>query len=111
MTKLGKDRIAAGDLDELFNPLDARDQRVVPLFEEDARPRGKCARVYCERLEIRLEPGRKRFGFPAAADEPADHADHLQDLGNAALIEGHHWITAADQLARHVGLKIGERED
>src|SRR5204863_3415853 len=111
MTQLGKDRIAARDLDELLHPLDARNERVVPLLEKHARPRWKLRRQFAKTVEIRREPGRERLGFVAAADETADHADHLQDLGNTALVEGHDRMSATDQLAREVRLKIGERED
>ena len=45
------------------------------------------------------------------ADQRADHADHLEDFVNAALVEGVDRIAAADQLARDVGLEIRERQD
>ena len=38
LTQLRKDRLAACNLDELFDPLDARDERIVPFFEVDTRP-------------------------------------------------------------------------
>src|SRR5882672_11350827 len=110
MTQLGKDRIPASDLDELLDPLDARDERVVPLLEKHARPRWKLRRQFAEAIEIRREPRRQRLGFVTAANEPADHADHLQDLGYAALVEGYDRMAATNQLACEVGLKIGERE-
>ena len=37
VTKLREDRIAAGDLDELLDPLDAGDQRLVPFLEIHTR--------------------------------------------------------------------------
>ena len=38
MAPVGEDRIAAGDLDQLLDPANAADQRVVPFLEVDARP-------------------------------------------------------------------------
>ena len=45
------------------------------------------------------------------ADEPAQHADHLQDLGDAPLIERHDRVAAPHELGGDVGLQIRERED
>src|SRR5579859_3412130 len=39
--ELRENRLASRNLDELFNPLDAADERVVPLLEEYAGPEGK----------------------------------------------------------------------
>ena len=41
--QLREDRVAARDLDQLLDPLDAGDQRIVPLLEIDARPSRKRA--------------------------------------------------------------------
>ena len=53
----------------------------------------------------------ERLGALGAAHERADHADHLKDLGDAALVERHDGIAAANQLGGDVGLQIGERQD
>ena len=42
---------------------------------------------------------------------PPRIADHLQDLGDAPLIERHDGIAATNQLGRERRLQIGERED
>src|SRR5580698_525702 len=45
----GKDRVAAGKLDQLLYPLNAADERIVPLLEVDARPawKGLCRFANC----------------------------------------------------------------
>ena len=53
----------------------------------------------------------ERLGALAGADQAADDADHLQDLGDAPLIERHDRIAAANQLGGDVRLQIGEGED
>src|SRR6266702_2626599 len=45
LAELRKDWLAAGDLDEFLDPLDATDDWIVPLFEEDARPARKAGRA------------------------------------------------------------------
>jgi len=41
ISEFRKDWLPAGDLNQLFNPSNAADERVVPFFEEDPRPRLK----------------------------------------------------------------------
>jgi len=55
VAKLGEDRIAAGDLDEFFDPANSGDQRVVPFLEEDARPAGKLRGGGADRVDLELE--------------------------------------------------------
>ena len=51
------------------------------------------------RFEIRLRAASAScFGLALAADQAAEHPDHLQDLGDGALVERHHRDAAADQL-------------
>src|SRR5688572_29711405 len=111
VAELGENRIAAGDLDELFDPANARDQRVVPLLEKDPRAAGQlcCGGAY--RIEFELEMRNQPIRLVGAADQRAKDANHLQYLGHAALIEDHHRVAALDQLGRDVGLQIGEAED
>ena len=40
----------------------------------------------------------QRLGLAGHADDAAEHADHLQDPGDAALVEGEHRIAALHQL-------------
>ncbi len=103
-----KNRFAAGDLDKLLDPLNAGDERIVPLFEEhagaDRQPLGTASNVIHTRLELNCERGSAVPG----ADERTDHANRLQDLCDASLVERHHRIAASNQLRRDVGLQIRE---
>ena len=53
----------------------------------------------------------ERVALLRHADDAGEHADHLQDLGDAALIEGEDRVAALDEVVGDVGLQIGERED
>ena len=75
------------------------------------RGRRGSARPARERVETALELVGERLALVRAADDAAEDADHLQDLGDAALVEGEHRIAALDQLAGDVGLQIRERQD
>ncbi len=58
-------------------------------------------------FEIRGEP-LAPFG---AADERADHPDHLQDLADRALVEQHHRVAALAEIGGDGRLQIGEGEN
>src|SRR5262249_55952945 len=68
MTQLRKDRIAPRDFDQFLDPLDARDQRVVPLLEIHARTPGRLRDTRADFLESLFEPRSKRLGAIRAAD-------------------------------------------
>ena len=104
--QLGKERLSTGDLDELVHPADARNQRVVPLLEEDTRPVRQIRCAVRDLVQVLFEPFDERFCFGRSPDQRSDHADHLQDLGDAALIERDHRVAATDQLRGDVRLKI-----
>src|SRR5262249_8136613 len=63
------------------------------------------------RLEIGLKSFRERLALFGNADDAGEHANHLQDLGNAALIEGEDRVAALDEIVGDVRLKIRKRED
>jgi hypothetical protein len=46
-----------------------------------------------------------------SAAPTAEHPDHVEDLGTAALLKGVHCDAALDQLRDNTGLKIGKGED
>ena len=108
--KLGKAVLAARDLDQLADPADAGDLRLVPFLEVDARParqprrRPRIASTSCR------EPIGERRGLRFAADHAAEHADHAQDLRDAAVIEEVHLDARARELGRDVGLQVREAE-
>ena len=58
-----------------------------------------------------FELRRERVALLGHADDAGEHADHLQDLGDAALVEGEDRVAALDEVVGDVGLQIGERED
>src|SRR4029450_2272013 len=55
-------------------------------------------------------PRAQRIARVVPSDEGADNADHLQNLGDAPLVEGVDGVAAPNQLAGDVGLEVGERE-
>jgi hypothetical protein len=65
--QLREDRHAAGDRDQLFDPSDAGNQRIVPLLEEDTRALGKVGRGAKDSLEAVLESAREILGPRLAA--------------------------------------------
>ena len=67
----GKIGVAAGDLDELFDPPDPRDQRIVPLFEERPEPTGKTRGRLADPVEIGAEPvGQRARPLPGSPTRP-----------------------------------------
>ena len=109
--QLGEDRLAAGDLDELLGPANAADQRVVPFLEKHFRTARQRLGALANVVEALFERGDERGALLGNADDPGEHANHLQDLGDAALVEGEDRVAALDEVVGDVGLEIGERED
>ena len=107
--QLGKDVDAAGDLDQLRHPADAGDHRLVPFLEIDPRP--ACERGCRARAPASSRcssEARQRIGLRRRADQRAERADHVEDAGDVALVEGMHRDAAADQFGGDVGLQVGE---
>ena len=92
------------------DPVDARDHRVVPFLEIDARAARQPGRALARLSQPLRERDRERFGLVRRADQRAERADHVEDAGDVALIEGVHRDIAADQLGDDVGLQVGEGE-
>ena len=59
----------------------------------------------------RSSDARQRLALFGDADDAGEHADHLQDLGDAALVEREDGIAALDEIVGDLRLQIGERED
>ena len=68
-------------------------------------------RLRTHRVEAALELGSQRRRPVRPSYERADDADHLQDLGNAALVEHHHGVAALDQFGGDVALEVRETEN
>ena len=105
-----KDRLAAGDLNQFLDPANTRNQRVVPFLEEHPRPTGQCRGRGPIEIQIHFQPIRQRVGARRRPDHGADNPDHLQDLGDASLVEDHHRIAALDEFRRNVSLQIGKAQ-
>ena len=98
---------------------EAGDHRLVPFLEIDPRPARQAQAALVHRIDARGERGRERVGLLRRADQRAERADHVEDAGDVALVEGMHRDIGADQFGDDVGLQIGkgqhqvglERED
>ena len=92
------------------HPADAGDQRLVPFLEVDARAPRSCAAA----LRVASTPASSSVGergrLRLAADHAAEHADHAQDLGDAAVVEDVHLDAGAHELRGDVRLQVGEAE-
>ena len=101
---------AAGRLDQLRDPADAGDHRVVPFLEIDPRP---VRRASVDSYRIQRDALRQRNRIPRPRRprrQCAERADHGENSGDIALVEGMHRDAAADQLGDDVRLQVGERE-
>jgi hypothetical protein len=108
--ELGKAVVAAGEADELADPADGRDLRLVPLLEVDARPAGQRRRGASHLVEAGLQLLGQRRRLRLAADHPAEHAHRPQDLGDAAVVEDVHLAAGTHQLGGDVRLQVRETE-
>jgi hypothetical protein len=50
-------------------------------------------------------------GALSCADERAERADHVKNVGNRALIEGMHGDACPDEFRDDLGLQVGKRKD
>src|SRR6185312_2345948 len=89
--QLGKTVFAACDADQLGDPADARDQRLVPFLEIHARAARQGARALARRLDPLLETSDELRRAVLATDHAAQRADHAQDLRDTALVEEVHF--------------------
>src|SRR4029453_2085371 len=106
-----EDRRAAGNLDELLDPSEAGNNRLAPLLEERAKAAGKSASRLANPIEVGCEVGGERFSSRLTPDQPTKHSNHLQDLGDAALVECDDGQATANELRREIGLEILEGQD
>ena len=93
------------------DPADAGDHRLVPFLEIDSR-RGARLRSAPRRQRARVVAAttRSASAFSARADQRAERADHRENAGDVALVEGVDRDVAADQFGGDVGLQVGERQ-
>jgi hypothetical protein len=106
LRSFGEYRRAAGGLDELLDPPDTRNQRVVPFFEKHLRLRLKRAADFRIASSPLSRLSASRSASLLQADQSAKHSNHRQDLRDAALIERHDREAPPNELGRDVGLKV-----
>ncbi len=108
---VGGDVDPPGDLNQLGHPRNAGDHRIVPFLEIYSRP----AQQRRGAASCFNKSSGKLFGKPigtiASANHSAEHADHVENLGDAALVESVNCDAPADQRGDDIGLKIGKAQD
>src|SRR6267142_3630295 len=109
--QLGKDAFAAGGFDQLLNPTNSGDKRVIPFFEQDSRTMSEARSRVAYSIQLTLEQPNQRPSSVFAADDTSNSQDHLEDFRDAALIETHHGYAAPNQFSCDVCLEIGERKN
>jgi hypothetical protein len=105
------DVVTAGDLDQLGNPADPSDQRLVPLLKEDARSGASMLLLARDHLESPSQGVRQRVGGIAAIDQRPEGADHREDAGHVALVEQMDGEAGAGKVLDDSGLEIGGSKD
>jgi hypothetical protein len=102
---------ATGDLGQLRNASDPRDQWIVPLLEEYFRPLRQTIRAASGLNETRLKPGGKLLRPFACLYHGANHPNHVADARDASLIEGMDVQPVANKLGGDICLEIGKSQD
>jgi hypothetical protein len=108
--QLGETILAAGDLHQLGHPADAGDDRLVPFLEIHPGPTRQLRRRRADRREVPLRALREGFGLGMRADHRAEAADVGEDAVHAAVVADPHLDAGLHQLARDVGLDVGETD-
>jgi hypothetical protein len=88
ISAVGEDVDAAGDLDELRDPSNSGDQRIVPFLEEYSWPARQALRAASDFGQTRFERSNELPSPFARIDHRAQHPNHTEDSGDASLIEG-----------------------
>jgi hypothetical protein len=105
---MAADVVAAGDLDQLGNPADPGDQRLVPLLKEDARAGATMLLLARDRLKAPSQGVRQCVGGIAAIDQRPEGTDDSEDAGHVALVEQMDGEACAGEVLDDSGLEIGE---
>src|SRR5215469_10357975 len=108
---IGEDVGAPGDLDELRNPFNSEDQRIIPLLEKHPGPLRQACGSLASFGQTGFESFDKLPGPLNHAHYCPDHADHFEDPGDGALVEGVHLDPAANEIGNDIRLEVGERQD
>src|SRR5437868_6917973 len=109
--QLGKDAFAACRFDQLLNPTNSGNKRVVPFFEQDSRTMSEARGRVANGIQFSMQQRHKRPSFFFATNDASNSQDHRKDFRDAALIESHHGYAAPNQFRCDVGLQIREGEN
>jgi len=102
---------AAGYLDELRNPSNSGDQRIIPLLEKHLWPLRQACGPLASFGQTGFESFDKLLGPLARAHHCPEQADHIEDPGDGTLVEGVHLDPAANEIGDDVRLEVGERQN
>jgi hypothetical protein len=102
--------VAARDADQLRDPADAAEQRLVPFLEIHARTPRQSARGNFDSCEVRLGIARVCVGAAGRADHRAAPAGVIENPGNAAVVRDPDLDAGRDEFARDTGLHVGETD-
>src|SRR5579863_4388286 len=83
----GKDRLAAGDLDQLLDPPDPADQRIVPLLEVNARSALEPPRRRGNLIEPGSQTLLERTALLRSSHQSRHRPDHVEDSADGPLVE------------------------
>src|SRR5580692_6467364 len=107
---IGEAVLAAGNTNQLRNPLNAADQRIVPFFKVDPWPvRQPCGGFAC-RLETPLEIGDQAFAARLRTHHRAQHAHEVENLRDTALVEYMYLDAGAYQIGGNIRLQVRKSE-
>jgi hypothetical protein len=101
---IGKNIDAAGDLDELRNPGNPGNERLVPFLEKDFRAPHKFSRPAARLVGSERQVAGQPLGLFGGPGQGTHHPDHAEDFREGPLIEGMDGEAAADQLGNDVRL-------
>src|SRR5207342_1854389 len=96
------------DADQLGDPADAGNHRLVPFLEIDLRPAPQRGRFALDRREARLQAFSVGIRLVASPDECAEAADVVEDPVDAAMVADPHLDAVPNQFGGDVGLDVGK---
>jgi hypothetical protein len=106
--KLGKDIDTAGDRDQLGDPGDAGNHRIIPFLKIDFRTITARFAPSPGAVEIGRKPLGQYVGALSRANDSAERAYHIKDPGDRALIERMNGNACADECSNNIRLQVGE---
>src|SRR5690606_36352993 len=108
---LREDVVAAGDADELGDPADSGDRRLVPFLEVDPGPARQRRGLRRDLVEAALQLVRIGIGARRGAHQRAEPAHVVDDAVDAAVVADPDLDPTPHELGGDVGLDVGEADD